>query len=202
MKHELVLILDFGSQYTQLIAKNIRKMKIYCEIVPFNISYEEVHNKNPKALILSGSPSSVSRKDAPFPDDRILELDIPILGICYGMQLITHLNGGEIIRSKKKEYGRATIQIEEHDSIFANLAKQEFVWMSHGDALKSLPKNFVRIAFTDNSPFAAIKHTSKPIYALQFHPEVVNTENGITILKNFVVNISKFSQDWTPESFI
>ena len=202
MKHELVLILDFGSQYTQLIAKNIRKMNIYCEIVPFNISFEEVEKKDPKALILSGSPFSVNQENAPIPDLRILELEIPMLGVCYGMQLLTHLNKGKVVQAARKEYGYAKIKIENHDTIFKGLSDTEEVWMSHGDALEVTPNNFHKIAYSENSPFAAIQHDSKPIFALQFHPEVVHTKNGKTMIENFLIEIGKFSRDWTAESYI
>lgn len=202
MTHELVLILDFGSQYTQLIAKNIRKMNIYCEIVPFNISYKEVKEKNPKAIILSGSPFSVNQQNAPIPDLKILNLEIPILGICYGMQLLTQINNGKVIKSDKKEFGYAKIHIENHTTIFRGLSQLEEVWMSHGDALETLPQNFHCIAYSKNSPFAAIQHDSKPIFALQFHPEVVHSKNGKKMIENFLIDISKFTQDWTPESYI
>jgi GMP synthase (glutamine-hydrolysing) len=202
MTKQMVLILDFGSQYTQLIAKSIRKLSVYCEIVPFNVSYEEVINKAPKAIVLSGSPFSVTAENAPIPDKRIIDLDIPILGICYGMQLLAHLNGAKVSKSSKKEYGYAKIKIENHDTIFAGMSDEEEIWMSHGDALEQLPAGFHRIAYTSNSPFAAIAHESKPLYALQFHPEVVHSVNGLTMLKNFVLNIAGLIPDWTPDSFI
>ncbi|MBN2829121.1 MAG: glutamine-hydrolyzing GMP synthase [Candidatus Cloacimonetes bacterium] len=202
MTKQMVLILDFGSQYTQLIAKSIRKLSVYCEIVPFNVSYEEVLSKDPKAIVLSGSPFSVTAENAPIPDKRIIELDIPILGICYGMQLLAHLNGAKVSKSSKKEYGYAKIKIENHDSIFAGMSDEEEIWMSHGDALEQLPAGFHRIAYTSNSPYAAIAHESKPLFALQFHPEVVHSVNGLTMLKNFVLNIAGLTPDWTPDSFI
>ncbi len=201
MKHELALILDFGSQYTQLIAKTIRRMNIYSEIVPFNTPYDEIVRKSPRALILSGSPSSVNAPDAPIPDERIFDLHMPILGVCYGMQLMTHTLGGTVIRSDKKEYGYARIHVENHESLFRGLSQFEDVWMSHGDAVKELPWGFHRIAWSENSPYAAIAHDEKPMYALQFHPEVTNTTHGYEMLENFC-DIAGFSRDWTPESFI
>lgn len=202
MAHELALILDFGSQYTQLIAKEIRKMEIYCEIVPCTIAYDEILKKNPKALILSGSPFSVYREDAPHIDARLLEGTVPVLGICYGMQLMVTLLGGKVEKFDKKEYGYARIFIDDHESIFKNLEKEEQVWMSHGDAVSAFPEDFRVIAHSENSPYAAIAHVSKPLYALQFHPEVVHTLHGSTMIENFLVNISGFQRDWTPVSYI
>ncbi len=202
MKHELVLILDFGSQYTQLIAKCTRKIKIYSEIVAYNISYEEVLQKNPKAIILSGSPFSITNPEAPIPDKRILDLNIPILGVCYGMQLLSYLANAKVEKADKKEYGYAEIKIEDHSDIFAGLADKEAVWMSHGDAVLELPEGYQRLAYSENSDFSAIKHKTKPVFAFQFHPEVVNTQNGLKMLSNFLINISGFQGDWTSESFI
>ncbi len=202
MTKQMVLILDFGSQYTQLIAKSIRKLSVYCEIVPFNVSFEEVLEKSPKAIVLSGSPFSVTAENAPIPDKRILQMELPILGVCYGMQLLAHLNGAKVTKSEKKEYGYAKIKIEDHNSIFKGLSEEEEIWMSHGDALEQLPEGFHRIAYTGNSPYAAIAHESKPIFAFQFHPEVVHSVNGLDMLRNFVLNIAMITPDWTPDSFI
>ena len=201
MNHELLLILDFGSQYTQLIAKQVRKMNVYCEIVPFNISYEDVLAKNPKAIILSGSPYSVYAEDAPIPDKRILDLAVPFLAICYGMQLIAHLSGYKVDKSDEREFGYAKLNIANHDNIFKGLKDQESVWMSHGDKVHNIDADFEKLAYSDNCEYGAIKHREKPIYCLQFHPEVVHTENGFTILSNFVDMIG-FSKDWNPQSFI
>ena len=201
-KHELALILDFGSQYTQLIAKRTRLLNIYSEIVPFNTSFEKIKEMNPKTIILSGSPFSVTTENAPIPDKRIFEMGIPILGICYGMQLITKLFGGKVSKSDKKEYGFAQITIEDKNSIFSELSNLEDVWMSHGDAVEKLPKNFHRIAFSDNSPYAAIVNDKNNIFALQFHPEVVHTKNGLKIIENFLIKICNFSKDWNSSSII
>lgn len=201
MKHELLLILDFGSQYTQLIAKQIRKMKVYCEIVPFNISYEEVLAKQPKALVLSGSPYSVYAKDAPIPDKRILELELPILAVCYGMQLIAHMSGYKVDKSEEREFGYAKIKIVNHENIFQGLDQEEIVWMSHGDKVHNIDAEFERLAYSDNCEYGAIKHKDKPMYCLQFHPEVVHTANGYKMISNFV-DLAGFSKDWSPVSFI
>lgn len=203
MSHELILILDFGSQYTQLIARTIRKFNVYCEIVPFNISYEDFCKRKPTALILSGSPYSVTSKEAPLPDRRIFQEDIPVLGVCYGMQLLAYLFGGRVDKSEKKEYGYAILNLDiNHRGIFNGLDSSETVWMSHGDAIVDLPAEFLQIAHTANSPYAAIAHKSKNIFALQFHPEVVHTENGARVIQNFLFEICQLSGDWTPELFV
>jgi GMP synthase (glutamine-hydrolysing) len=200
--HQLVLILDFGSQYTQLIARMVRSLHIYCEIVPCTVKDEIIRNKNPHALILSGSPASVNLTDAPIPSDLIWNLGIPILGICYGMQLMVHKFGGEVSKAIKKEYGRAELIIDDADCLFDELETTISVWMSHGDEAKALPPDFKKLAHTSNACFAAIAHTDKPFYALQFHPEVVHTPNGKTILSNFLQKIAGIKADWTPGSFI
>ncbi len=202
MAHELALILDFGSQYTQLIAKEIRKMEIYCEIVPCTMDYDEIIKKQPKALILSGSPYSVYKEDAPKIDKRLLDGSLPVLGICYGMQLMVTLLGGTVEKFDKKEYGYAKIFIDNHDSLFKNLENEEQVWMSHGDSVSAFPDCFKVIAHSDNSPYVAIAHLSKPLFALQFHPEVVHTVNGSKMIENFLITISGFKKDWTPVSYI
>jgi GMP synthase (glutamine-hydrolysing) len=200
--HDLVLILDFGSQYTQLIARMVRSLNFYCEIVPFSISDEELSRKKPKALILSGSPASVTAPAAPIPTDFIWQMDVPILGICYGMQLMVHHFEGEICKAEKKEYGRAELIIDEQADLFHGLEKRQTVWMSHGDEARSLPLSFNKLAHTSNAEFAAIAHKDKPFFALQFHPEVVHTPNGKSVLENFLVKIAGISADWTPGSFI
>jgi GMP synthase (glutamine-hydrolysing) len=201
MKNELVLILDLGSQYTQLIAKSTRKLGIYSEIVSFNITLAEIKEISPMAIILSGSPFSISQADAPVPEKGILDLGIPVLGICYGMQVLAHWFDGFYDRSEKKEFGSALITVETANPLFAELGKEEKVWMSHGDSLQKLPPCFSVIAESDNSPFAAINHNSKPFYGLQFHPEVTHTPNGLVILDNFLKRISRFKGDWTAASF-
>lgn len=198
-----ILVLDFGSQYTQLIARRIRENHVYSEIFPFNVPIERITEFNPKGLILSGGPSSVYDKDAPFPDNAIFDLDIPILGICYGMQLIAHmLEGGVVGKASNREYGRAEITIDDTSELFKGLPKKGIVWMSHGDRIEKEPSGFVSIAYTDNSPIAAMANPSRKFYALQFHPEVVNTQYGKEILKNFIFEICKCKPEWTMKSFI
>jgi len=202
MTHELVLIIDFGSQYTQLILKQIRKLHIYCEVVACTVPFSEILGKKPKAIILSGSPFSITNPQAPVVDKAIFEIGIPILGICYGMQLITQTLGGKVTSATKKEYGYALLNIEQYSIIFEGLPPTISVWMSHGDSVEILPTDFHRVAYTENSPFAAIKHDKLPFYALQFHPEVVHTPDGLQILDNFLCKVAEFSRDWTTVSFI
>jgi GMP synthase (glutamine-hydrolysing) len=199
---EMILVLDFGSQYTQLIARRIRECGVYSEIKPFNFPIEKIKKLNPKGIILSGGPSSVYAQSAPLPERDLLKIDVPILGICYGLQLIAHFSDGKVDSSSRREYGRTEIVIDDHSKLFYNLADRFYVWMSHGDHLTRLPSHFHISAHTDNSPIAAIHHASKPIFGIQFHPEVVHTQYGFEILKNFVFHVCKCKGDWTPASFI
>lgn len=201
---EKILVLDFGSQYTQLIARRVRESKVYSEILPYNVTLEKIKEFNPGGIILSGGPSRVSVKDAPFPDKGIYELGVPILGICYGMQLMACSLGGKVGSSVKREYGRAELQITDYTDLFKGLAskRHNVVWMSHGDRIQKYPGGFKLIAHTDNSPIAAIADKKRRFYALQFHPEVVHTDHGVKILKNFVFNICKCKPAWTMKSFV
>ncbi len=202
MPHSPVLILDFGSQYTQLIARAVRSLHVYCEIHPYNLSPERIQALRPQALILSGSPFSHYQEGAPQPDPAIWSLGIPILGICYGMQLIAARFGGKIERHDSREYGYARLQIPRPHPLLAKLESEEQVWMSHGDSVSLLPRDFVALASTSSVPYAAIAHQTEPVYALQFHPEVAHTVNGKTILANFVLDIAGCQADWTPDNFI
>ncbi|MCH7886893.1 MAG: glutamine-hydrolyzing GMP synthase [Candidatus Marinimicrobia bacterium] len=200
--HDRVLILDFGSQYTQLIARKIRENGVYSEILPFDTSIEEIERKNPKALILSGGPSSVYDDDAPVAPPEIMDMGIPVLGICYGMQLISQHFGGEIRHADKREYGRSSLTIKKDNLLFHGFNGSSTVWMSHGDKIEKLPDRFEVLGSSENSEFAAIKHRDKEIYGLQFHPEVKHTEHGNQILDNFVRKVSGISGDWTFAAFI
>ncbi len=197
-----ILILDFGSQYTQLIARRIRENKVYSEIYPFNVPIEKIQAFKPKGIILSGGPASVYEPGAPLPDTQIFRLGIPILGICYGMQLMAFLLGGEVSKALKREYGKAELAIDNHNDIFTEISPKTTVWMSHGDRIERLPENFLIIGHTDNSPIAAMADKENKFYALQFHPEVVHTAEGSKILSNFVFNICGCSPTWTMKSFI
>ena len=191
-----ILILDYGSQYTQNIARKVRECKVYCEIHPCTISYEEILRLHPMGIILSGGPASVHEKGAPLCDPRIFELKIPVLGICYGMQLITHMLGGSVDPSPQREYGRAQLQVRETSPLFHNIKNNCTVWMSHGDRITKVPNGFAAISCTDNSPSAAIENATSKIYGIQFHPEVAHTEEGGKILKNFLYDICKCGQFW------
>jgi len=202
MHEEKILVLDFGSQYTQLITRRVRESKVYSEIFPFNASLEKIKNFNPKGIILSGGPSSVYDEDAPIPDKQIFDLGIPVLGICYGMQLMAHLFGGKVAKALKREYGKAELIVDDRMNIFEGITKKTIVWMSHGDRIEHYPSNFKPIAHTANSPVAAMADKKKGFYALQFHPEVVHTQKGFEILKNFLFKICKCRPTWTMKSFI
>src|SRR4051794_14152995 len=185
---ELVVILDFGSQYTQLIARRIREQKIYCEIHPCTVDFAVLRDMSPKAIVLSGGPSSVYDEGAPSVDKRIFELGVPILGICYGMQLMAHLLGGKVERASKREFGLASVVIEQPEEIFHRFARRESidVWMSHGDRIASMPPNFATIGLSENTPFCAVANPAKKLYGVQFHPEVVHTPRGTDVLASFL----------------
>jgi GMP synthase (glutamine-hydrolysing) len=204
MNSNKILILDFGSQYTQLIARRIREANVYCEIHPFNVDFEKIQEFEPQGLILSGGPSSVYDEKAPHPDERIFDLDIPMLGICYGLQLLSQRYHGKVARADHREYGRAHLRIDDNTGLFEGIDKHEdlTVWMSHGDRVDVMPEGFTVIAHTDNAPIAAIRHEDRPIFAIQFHPEVAHTDQGNKILKNFAVTICGCEQNWTPANFI
>ena len=200
--YDSILILDFGSQYTQLIARRIRELNVYCEIHPFNYEIEKIKNFKPKGIILSGGPSSVYDKDAPKIKKDIFDLNIPVLGICYGIQLIVYLFGGKVTSAKKREYGFSQIKIIGNSILFDGLPEKFTVWMSHGDIIEKLPENFKPIAETENSPFAGIESIDRKIFGVQFHPEVAHTQHGKEILANFVFKICKCQPNWDMGSFL
>lgn len=199
---EKILVLDFGSQYTQLIARRVRELGVYCEIFPCTAGIDEIKEFGAKGIILSGSPFSVHQRNAPKLQRGFLKLALPMLGICYGMQLFTKTMGGKVALSKKREYGAAVMTIDDDSDLFAGLSRSENVWMSHGDRIESLPEGFRVIAHTANSPIAAIKNGGSHVYGLQFHPEVVHTSNGKKVLENFVLKISGCSGNWNMKSFL
>ncbi len=197
-----ILILDFGSQYTQLIARAVREANVYCEIIPFNKEIE--YTPALKGVILSGSPFSVNENDAPSVDIKSIADKVPLLGICYGAQLIAKLAGGVVEKSDKREYGRSKLQIVKSNDLLADVKNDSDVWMSHSDTIKKLPDNFSISASTHNIPVAAFSNETEKnnIYGLQFHPEVYHSAEGKKIIKNFLINICNCSQDWTPAHFI
>jgi len=202
VKEVPILILDFGSQYTQLIARKLRESGVYAEVVPFREKIEDIKAKNPKGIILSGGPASVYAEDAYHPNSGIWELGLPILGICYGMQLISQHFGGEVIPADHHEYGKAKLHIIDRDSaIFKDIPDNSIVWMSHGDRVEKLPEGFKTVAVSDNSPHAAIADEERRIYAFQFHPEVHHSEYGTKMLKNFAKYICGCDSTWNMGSF-
>jgi len=206
MKHDAILVLDFGGQYCNLIARRVREYKVYSEIVPFNVKPKEIRelNKsmNVKGLILSGGPWSVYEKDAPKFEPQILEMGIPILGLCYGHQMIAYFSKGKVKPGKIKEYGIAYVTVDKPIGVLKDLGKKEKVWMSHGDTVYGLPEYYEMLAHTESCPVAAFRHKTRQIYGLQWHPEVVHTENGTKMLKNFIFNVCECEANWRPESVI
>lgn len=202
MYKERILVLDFGSQYTQLIARRVRESKVYSEIYPYNTPIQKIERFNPKGIILSGGPSSVYDSRAPIPNFKIFELGIPLLGICYGMQLMAHFLGGKVARATHREYGMAELTIDDKRDIFKDIPGKTIVWMSHGDRIERCPSRFRPIAHTANSPVAALADKKRKFYALQFHPEVVHTPKGSEIVKNFLFHICRCRPTWTMKSFI
>jgi GMP synthase (glutamine-hydrolysing) len=201
----MILVLDFGSQYTQLIARRIREQHVYCEIHPFNVSLETVRKLAPEGLILSGGPSSVYADGAPLPDKSILEIGVPILGICYGMNVLNYLAGGKVARATHREYGAAKITIDDESDLFAGIAGKvdgSTVWMSHGDRMESLAPGWKVIAHSGNSPIAACSDVKNRRWGIQFHPEVHHSERGTDVLRSFVFGICKAKPDWTMENFV
>ena len=202
MKNGSIVILDFGSQYNQLIARRVREMGVYAEVVPFHEDIDKILERKPKGIILSGGPASVYAKGAPTLDKRIFDANIPILGLCYGMQLITHLHGGEVARADKQEFGKANLKLDKKDSlIFKNIPDNTIVWMSHADHVNKMAEGFEIIAHTDSS-IAAIENRDKKIYAFQYHPEVTHSEHGFEMLKNFVFEIVGAEKNWSMENYI
>ena len=204
--HNRILVLDFGSQYTQLIARRIREAQVYSQILPCTVPLATILAYRPQGIVLSGGPSSVYEKKAPSVPKELFDQGIPILGICYGMQLVTHLSGGEVAKSKHREYGRADLTIDDKSDLFKGIGTDgsTVVWMSHGDRIERMPSGFRSIAHTSNSPIAAMKRNDhkRRIYCLQFHPEVVHTPEGTRLLRNFVYDICGCQPTWTMQSYV
>ncbi|HDL19087.1 MAG TPA: glutamine-hydrolyzing GMP synthase [Bacteroidetes bacterium] len=203
MEHsEWILVLDFGSQYTQLIARRIRECGVYSEIKPFNYAVDQIKKNPPSGMILSGGPFSVYHEKAPLSDPGIFRLGIPVLGICYGLQLIAFQLDGQVDPAAKREYGRAKLHVMDAAGLFKNIPDSSVVWMSHGDHLTKLPQGFRVIARTDNAPIAAIGNKAARIFGIQFHPEVIHTEHGVKIVDNFLMEVCRLKKLWSPQSFL
>tara|TARA_Y100001935_G_C17307064_1_gene513016 strand:- start:614 stop:2149 length:1536 start_codon:yes stop_codon:yes gene_type:complete len=198
----MILILDYGSQYTELIARRIRELNVYSEVVPHTLTADEIKKKNTNGIILSGGPSSVSDDDAPTIDSNIFDLGVPILGICYGMQLIATRLGGNVASSSTREYGASALDINEKSRLFNDVPKNINIWMSHSDSVKDVPNGFRSIASTTTCQVASFENEEKQIFGIQFHPEVSHTDYGKNIIENFVIHICKTEQNWTSEVFV
>ena len=201
MKEVPILVLDFGSQYTQLIARKLRESGVYCEIVPYNEKIEDIKKRSPKGIILSGGPASVYAKDSYHPDPAVYALGLPLLGICYGMQLLTQHFGGSVIPATHQEYGKAELKFESDHKIFKDTTCGQIVWMSHGDRVETLPAGFEKIGYSENSPYAAFADEKRNMYAFQFHPEVYHSAEGSKLLKNFAKHICGCESTWNMGSF-
>jgi len=199
---EMVVVLDFGGQYNQLIARRVRDLGVYSELLPYNTPVEKIREMNPKGIIFSGGPASVYEEGAPRVDPAIFELGVPILGICYGMQLMSHLLGGKVERAGKREYGKAELRLQEKGKLFEGWEDNEIVWMSHSDKVVELPAGFHVTAFSDSCPAAAISNPEQNLYGVQFHPEVRHTVKGNEFIRNFLFNICRCKGEWSMTSFI
>ncbi|MCC5912308.1 MAG: glutamine-hydrolyzing GMP synthase [Clostridiaceae bacterium] len=202
MKKELILILDFGGQYNQLIARRVRESNVYCEVVPYTISIEEIKAKQPTGIIFTGGPASVYGETSPTCDKAIFKLEVPILGICYGGQLMAHALGGKVNAAVKREYGKTPLNLNGGSSLFEGISQDSICWMSHTDFIEKAPENFIITATTEDCPVAAMENRDENLYAVQFHPEVEHTEAGKKIIKNFLYNICGCEGTWTTENYI
>ncbi|NCD05722.1 MAG: glutamine-hydrolyzing GMP synthase [Spirochaetia bacterium] len=201
-KSDLIVVLDFGAQYSQLIARRVREIGVYSQILPFNCSVEEITELNPKGIIFSGGPASVSKEGSPRVDNKIFDLGLPILGICYGLQVMMKQNGGEVSCPLKKEYGLANIDIIKESVLFKKISNKSQVWMSHGDSVSALAPGFEIISSTDNCPITAVENLDKKFYGVQFHPEVVHSVEGTQLLENFVIEVCECDKTWSMTSFV
>ncbi len=199
--HETILILDFGSQYTQLIARRLREQAVYCEILPFSTPTSEIRRRNPRGLILSGGPQSVYEPGAPHCEPDLFDLGPPVLGVCYGMQLMGKILGGAVSPATEREYGHAVVQTNGNGRLFSGVPSPLRVWASHGDSIDAPPPGFRITARTDAAPVAAFEAPERALYGVQFHPEVAHTDHGTDILKNFAFDVCKLRGDWSMRSF-
>ena len=202
MEAQSIVVLDFGAQYSQLIARRIREQKVFSVVLPCTASVDEIRSYSPVGIVLSGGPSSVYDQDAPAADDRVFALDLPVLGICYGLQLMAHKLGGKVRAAEKREYGHAMVEVLNGSRLFHELPAEMSVWMSHGDEALELPPGFRLVARTQNAAVAAIEDPKRNLYAVQFHPEVHHTRQGTDILKNFIFGICQARPEWTHQHFI
>ncbi len=202
LKGQIIVILDFGSQYSELIARRIRETQVYSEVISYRTTAEQLREINPKGIILSGGPNSVYSDYAPHCYPEIWKLGIPVLGVCYGMQLMVNQLGGEVIQAERGEYGKASLYIDDPTDLLTNVEEGATMWMSHGDSVTNMPPGFELLAHTDNTPCAAIAHHDKKLYGVQFHPEVVHSQGGIALIRNFVYHICDCEPTWTTAAFV
>ena len=202
MEREMVIVLDFGGQYNQLIARRVRECNVYCEVHPYTMSIEKIREMNPKGIIFTGGPNSVYGEDSPTCSSEIYELGIPILGICYGSQLMAHMNGGKVTTAPVSEYGKTEVEVDSSSVLFEDVSPKTICWMSHTDYIEKAPENFRVTAHTPVCPVAAMENAERKLYAVQFHPEVMHTQEGVKMLSNFVYKVCGCSGDWKMDSFV
>ena len=202
MEREMVIVLDFGGQYNQLIARRVRECNVYCEVHPYTMSIEKIREMNPKGIIFTGGPNSVYGEDSPTCSSEIYELGVPILGICYGSQLMAHMNGGKVTTAPVSEYGKTEVEVDNSSVLFEDVSPKTICWMSHTDYIEKAPENFRVTAHTPVCPVAAMENSEKKLYAVQFHPEVMHTQEGVKMLSNFVYKVCGCSGDWKMDSFV
>ena len=202
MKRETVIVLDFGGQYNQLIARRVRECNVYCEIYSYKTDIEKIKEIQPKGIIFTGGPNSVYLPDSPTYSEEIFQLGIPVLGICYGSQLMMHLLGGKVEKAPVREYGKIEVSVNQNSKLFQNVSEKTICWMSHNDYISQVAPGFEVCAHTTDCPAAAVENAEKNLYATQFHPEVLHTQEGKTMLSNFVYNICHCSGDWKMDSFV
>jgi len=202
LNRQMIIILDFGSQYSELIARRIRETQVYSEVISYRTTAEQLRQLSPKGIILSGGPNSVYDKGAPLCDPEIWNLGIPVLGVCYGMQLMVQQLGGQVTRAARAEYGKASLLIDDPTDLLTNVEEGSIMWMSHGDSCQALPEGFEILAHTENTPCAAVAHHEKKLYGVQFHPEVVHSEGGLSLIRNFVYHICECEPTWTTAAFV
>jgi GMP synthase (glutamine-hydrolysing) len=202
LNRQMIVILDFGSQYSELIARRIRETQVYSEVLSYRMTAEQLRQLNPKGIIFSGGPSSVYDPGAPHSDPEIWNLGIPVLGVCYGMQLMVQQLGGQVVRAERGEYGKASLIIDDPTDLLTNVEDSSTMWMSHGDSCEALPDGFEILAHTENTPCAAIAHHEKKLYGVQFHPEVVHSIGGMALIRNFVYHICECEPTWTTAAFV
>ena len=202
MKKELILVIDFGGQYNQLIARRVRECNVYCEVHPYTLSVDKIKEMNPKGIIFTGGPNSVYGEDSPLCDKALFEIGIPILGICYGSQLMSHMLGGKVATAPVSEYGKTKVDVSVDSKIFKGVSESTICWMSHTDYIEKAPEGFTITATTPVCPVAGMECVEKNLYAVQFHPEVMHTQEGTKMLSNFVYDVCGCSGDWKMDSFV